>query len=63
MNNKFPFRVQYPRTGNWWNGDWRDLSNWCSASIGECAVDWEYIDKCFAFNKARDKTLFLLRWS
>jgi len=61
MKLVFPYSVKYPRTQNWYNGDWRKLSNWCNG-IGKCAVDWEYMNECFLFTRERDKMLFLLKW-
>ena len=58
----FPYHIKYPRTDNWYNGDWIELSNWCSSSIGNCTKDWEYMNESFLFTKERDKLLFMLRW-
>jgi hypothetical protein len=58
----FPYCVSFPRTDDWWNGEWRDISNWCSETIGGVVTHWEYMDKCFWFKREEDKTLFLLKW-
>ena len=63
MKLVFPYRVKYPRTANWYNGDWRELSDWCSSSIGKCAKDWEYMNDSFLFTKEQDKLMFMMRWS
>lgn len=38
----------------------RDMSRWCKQSLGS---RWQYSNKVFWFGHARDRTLFLLRWS
>jgi hypothetical protein len=49
MKLVFRYHVKYPRTINWYDGDWRELSDWCSSSIGKSAKDWEYMDNSFFF--------------
>jgi hypothetical protein len=63
MKLVFPYHVKYSRTDNWYNGDWKELSDWCSLSIGKCAKDWEYMNECFLFTKEQDKLMFIMRWS
>ena len=62
MKLVFRYHVKYPRTINWYDGDWRELSDWCSSSIGKSAKDWEYMDNSFFFTNERDKLMFIMRW-
>ena len=59
---KFSYQVKYPRTGQWWSGDWQKVSDWCNNTIGTCTADWEYINECFAFNNEQDQMMFILKW-
>ena len=63
--NKFPYKVFYPRTINWWNGggDWYQLSHYVSDVLNcKCGIDWDYIDNHFVFVRESDQMMFLLRW-
>lgn len=57
---KYP--VQYKRTHDWWGGRWQELSAWCDATFGEKGWAWSHISQEFIFEKASDRTMFVLRW-
>lgn len=59
-NTTYPYRIDYPRTGNWWDGAWRDLSAWCDECIGP--GEWNYYGDSFVFCREEDYMLFKLRW-
>jgi hypothetical protein len=60
-HTRYAYRKKFPRTSNWWSGDWAKLSDWCDEIYG--IGEWEYINESFAFLRAKDLTMFLLRWS
>ena len=68
MKEPLPHRywIAYKRTPDWWTGKggnnarWYDLSTWCDASIGD--GNWNYVDECFTFKRAEDKSMFIMRW-
>jgi hypothetical protein len=59
---KFPYRVSFRRTSDWWTTGWREISSWLAITVGPCATHWEYLGEQFMFTKEEHKTLFLLRW-
>lgn len=67
-NTVYPYRVDFPRTANWWNskadgseGDWAKISNWCNECIGP--GEWEYYNSEFVFANEHDYMLFKLKWN
>lgn len=54
------YRVKYLRTRDWYTGDWRELSTWCSENIEK--GKWDYAFEHFFFVREEDQLLFLLRW-
>jgi len=60
-----PFKVRYPRTAEWWEKDWRVLSDWCSKNISASKElgEWDYYGGYFLFQTEEAAMLFTLRWS
>lgn len=58
---KFPFRVSYPRTANWWASDWREIVEWLAVAVG--TNNWEYINEDFVFKDKESAVMFKLRWN
>lgn len=59
-NATYPYRVNYPRTADWYSGHWRELSTWCDECI--TAGEWNYYGDSFVFAYEKDYMLFKLRW-
>lgn len=59
MNELYPYRVDFPRTAKWYDGDWAKFSDWCEQSI---SGEWEYFNSEFRFATERAKMLFVLKW-
>lgn len=59
MNEAYPYSLPYPRTAKWYDGDWRELSDWCEQTI---SGEWEYFNSEFRFATERAKMLFMLKW-
>jgi hypothetical protein len=64
-NAVYPYRIRYPRTGNWWGGtgtegEWSKLASWCDQCIGK--GEWEYYWEEFVFSREEDYMLFKLKW-
>lgn len=58
---EFAYHVHYPRTQNWYEDNWRELSEWCTATYGK--GNWEYMNSYFLFATDLDALLFKLRWT
>lgn len=54
------FRVPFKRTANWWNGEWADISGWCSFKFGRS--NWDYMNEEFWFKEEKHMMWFKLRW-
>lgn len=62
MSNPFRYRVEFRRTGDWYDneGMWYQISTWCNKTFG--AGNWDYFYNEFAFEHERDFMLFKLKW-
>lgn len=60
LNEIYPYRVNFPRTANWYNADWGTISRWCDQTFGP--GEWEYFNSEFCFQKERDVMVFKLKW-
>lgn len=56
----YPHFINFPRTPNWFRGDWADISSWCTQTFGR--ENWEYFGGEFRFIHERDAAVFVLRW-
>jgi len=61
MNKLWPFWVKYPRTTNWYDTEWVELSEWCNNTVGK--GQWEYFSPYFLFKDEKHKLWFMLKWS
>ena len=59
-NVTYPYRIDYPRTSDWYYGDWAKRSSWCDECIG--SGEWNYYGDSFVFSHEKDYMLFKLRW-
>ena len=61
-NVVYPYRVSYPRTGDWYDsgGRWYQISTWCKQTFGDDT--WNYYGGDFVFVHERDYMLFRLKW-
>lgn len=59
-NEAYPYKLPFARTGNWWAGDWAEMSAWCDATLGPGR--WEYFNSEFRFQEEKDLMLFTLKW-
>ena len=61
-NVVYPYRVTYPRTGDWYDpsGRWYQISTWCKQTFGDDT--WNYYGGDFVFEHERDYMLFRLKW-
>lgn len=59
-NDEFPLRIPYPRTAEWYSGDWGELAEWCDQAFGQ--GNWEYFNSEFAFKNEKQVNWFKLRW-
>jgi hypothetical protein len=62
MSNPFRYRVEFRRTGDWYDsgGKWYEISTWCNRTFG--AGNWDYFYDGFVFEKESDYMLFKLKW-
>lgn len=59
-NAAYPYRVAYPRTHDWWDGHWADLSSWCDKTLGKGV--WNYYGGDFVFEQESHYLMFLMKW-
>lgn len=62
MSTPYKYRVDYPKTADWYDpgGRWYQLSTWCMECIAP--GDWEYYFGEFVFIHEHDYMLFKLKW-
>ena len=56
----YPYRIEFERTDRWYDGDWRELAEWCDESIGK--GNWEYYNNEFVFSEEKHYMFFKLKW-
>jgi hypothetical protein len=59
-NAEYPYRVDYKRTNDWFDGHWAEVSTWCNETVG--AGKWEFYWGEFVFAEEQDYMLFQLKW-
>jgi hypothetical protein len=57
---EYPYSITYPRTSDWYDGRWHDLSKWCDECIGY--GEWEYYYDEFVFKDPASLLMFKLKW-
>ena len=56
----YPYRVEYRKTEDWWDGHWDMLSTWCDDTFGP--GNWNYYFDGFVFTEQAHQMLFKLKW-